>query len=84
MIVDAATAIGTETSSRNSEVIHAGIYYPAGTLKTKLCVEGRQLLYAFCRTFEVEARAIGKLIVATTDGEIPSSRLCEKPPLPMA
>lgn len=71
MIVDAATAIGTETSSRNSEVIHAGIYYPAGTLKTKLCVEGRQLLYAFCSDFGIEARAIGKLIVATTDGEIP-------------
>ncbi len=71
MIVDAAPGIGTETSSRNSDVIHAGIYYPPGTLKAKLCVEGRHLLYEFCRDWGVEARAIGKLIVATTDAEIP-------------
>lgn len=71
MIVEAAAEIGTETSSRNSEVIHAGIYYQAGTLKTRLCIEGRHMLYEFCRDFGVEARAIGKLIVATTEAEIP-------------
>ena len=70
MIVDTAADIGTETSSRNSEVVHAGIYYPAGTLKAELCVEGRRLLYEFCRDWGVDARAIGKLIVATTEAEI--------------
>ena len=71
MIVDTAADIGTETSSRNSEVVHAGIYYPAGTLKAALCVEGRRLLYEFCRDWGVDAHAIGKLIVATTEAEIP-------------
>lgn len=71
MIVEAAEAIGTETSARNSEVIHAGLYYPADTLKSKLCVEGRPLLYRFCHDFGVEAPAIGKLIVATADAEVP-------------
>lgn len=49
IIVEAADRIGSVTSSRNSEVIHAGIYYPAGSLMARLCVEGRALLYAYCR-----------------------------------
>lgn len=64
VIVEAANAIGTETSSRNSEVIHAGIYYEPESLKARLCVEGRDRLYAYCDERGVPYRACGKLIVA--------------------
>jgi len=69
LVLERASAIGTGTSSRNSEVIHAGIYYPQGSLKARLCVEGRRMLYAYCRDRGVACRQSGKLIVATSPGE---------------
>ena len=65
LVLERAETIGAETSSRNSEVIHAGIYYPANSLKARLCVAGREALYAYCRDRGVPHRRSGKLIVAT-------------------
>jgi L-2-hydroxyglutarate oxidase LhgO len=62
---------GLETSTHNSGVIHGGLYYPAGTLKSQLCIEGRPRLYEFCRTHNVAHEKCGKLIVATDDSEVP-------------
>jgi L-2-hydroxyglutarate oxidase LhgO len=70
IILESADAIGTGTSSRNSEVIHAGIYYPKGSLKALMCVRGRHLLYEYCQSHGVEHRRIGKLLVATTDDQL--------------
>jgi len=69
VVLEAADAIGTETSSRNSEVIHAGIYYPAGSLKARLCVEGKHFLYAYCSERGIPHRRCGKMIVATRPGQ---------------
>jgi L-2-hydroxyglutarate oxidase LhgO len=69
LVLEAAEGIGTETSSRNSEVIHAGIYYPAGSLMARFCVAGRRALYAFCADHGVPHSNCGKLIVATSAAE---------------
>jgi L-2-hydroxyglutarate oxidase LhgO len=70
IVVEAARTIGTETSSRNSEVIHAGIYYPEQSLKARLCVAGRQALYGYCQERPIPHRACGKLIIAIEPSQI--------------
>jgi L-2-hydroxyglutarate oxidase LhgO len=70
MLLEAENAIGTGTSSRNSEVIHAGIYYPAGSLKAQLCVQGKALLYAYCAERSVGHQRCGKLIVANAPEQV--------------
>ena len=72
VLVERNGRLGEETSSRNSEVIHAGIYYPPGSLKTELCIEGRLRLLAFCEAERVPHSLVGKLIVACADDERPA------------
>ncbi len=71
IVLEAADMIGSETSSRNSEVIHAGIYYPTGSFKAKACVEGKHFLYDYCAERGVPHKRIGKLIVASGESELP-------------
>jgi L-2-hydroxyglutarate oxidase LhgO len=71
LILERENAFGTSTSSRNSEVIHAGIYYPQGSLKARLCVAGKQQLYDYCERYGVDYRRCGKLIVATSTAQEP-------------
>src|ERR1700746_974978 len=71
LVLERAYTIGFETSSRNSEVIHGGLYYPKGSLKARSCVEGRERLYTYCREHGVPHAQLGKLIVATSEEEIP-------------
>ena len=70
LVIEAASAIGTGTSSRNSEVIHAGMYYPTGSLRHRMCVEGRRLLYPYLEARGVAHQKRGKLIVVTSDADI--------------
>src|SRR6202142_1353974 len=70
VVAEAANAIGTGISSRNSEVIHAGMYYATGTLRGRHCVRGRRMLYEFCASHGVPHRKCGKLIVATNAAEL--------------
>jgi len=69
VVLEKNDSFGQETSSRNSEVIHAGIYYPKEFLKSRLCLQGNRLLYAWCKKHDVPHRRIGKLIVATNEEE---------------
>src|SRR5450756_1549267 len=71
MVLEGASAIGTGTSSRNSEVIHAGIYYPKDSLKARLCVQGKRLLYDYCAERGIGHQRCGKLLVATTPEQVP-------------
>lgn len=70
MVLEGASAIGTGTSSRNSEVIHAGIYYPRDSLKARLCVQGKRLLYDYCAERGIGHQRCGKLLVATTPEQV--------------
>ena len=72
VVLEAAEAIGTVMSSRNSEVIHAGIYYEKDSLKARLCVKGRDMLYAYCAERGIAHRRCGKLLVATAAAEVPA------------
>ena len=71
VVLEKERAIGQGVSSRNSEVVHGGLYYPTGSLKARFCVAGRRALYAFCDAHQVAYRRCGKLVVATEAGEIP-------------
>ena len=70
ILLERENAFGTISSARNSEVIHAGIYYPKDSLKAKLCVEGNHLLYEYCRSHQVATQPYGKLIVASDDSQL--------------
>jgi len=70
IVLETEKTFGTQTSSRNSEVIHAGIYYPTGSLKAQTCVSGKVLLYDYCRQHKVDFQRLGKLIVAITSEQI--------------
>ena len=78
VVAEAANAIGTGISSRNSEVIHGGMYYPTGTLRGRHCVRGRRMLYAFCASHGVPHKKCGKLIVATNQAELEKIQAIEK------
>ena len=67
IVAEATGGIGNGVSSRNSEVIHAGMYYPTGSLRARHCVEGRRMLYEFCASHGVPHRKCGKLIVAVDE-----------------
>ncbi|MEJ6002949.1 NAD(P)/FAD-dependent oxidoreductase [Paucibacter soli] len=74
LVLERENAIGQGVSSRNSEVIHAGLYYPPGSLKARLCVRGKQLLYEFCTSHQVAHRRCGKLVVATDPAQLAGLR----------
>ena len=74
VVLEQHSAVGTETSSRNSEVIHSGIYYPPGSLRAKLCVRGKQMLYDFARSNAIAHTATSKLLVATATSQLPKLR----------
>jgi len=72
LILESEDAFGTATSSRNSEVIHAGIFYAHGSLKERLCIEGRDKLYAFCEEYGVTCKKTTKLVYVSTEAELPA------------
>ncbi len=88
MVLEAGGGIGGGVSSRNSEVIHAGLYYPPGSLKARACIAGKEKLYAYCAARGVPHRRVGKLIVATQEAQVPelekiraNARACGMPTL---
>jgi L-2-hydroxyglutarate oxidase LhgO len=75
LVIDKASRYGSETSSRNSEVVHAGLYYPQDSLKAKLCVQGRNMMYSYCDSRSISYNRCGKLIVATEKDQVGSTLL---------
>src|ERR1700682_3565298 len=71
IVAEAASAIGTGTSSRNSEVIHAGLYYPTGSKRALHCPRARRMLYAYCESHGIPHRKLGKFFIVTRDADIP-------------
>src|SRR4030081_995086 len=84
IVLDEAEGIGTVTSSRNSEVIHAGIYYRAGSLMAQMCVSGRRALYQYCADHGIPHRNCGKLIAPPTPKEPKSCNRSARMPKPTA
>ena len=84
IVLEAQETIGTETSSRNSEIVHAGIYHPKGSNMARLCVQGRRMLYRYCDDRGVPYNKCGKLIVATTEPETETLARSKHAPRPMA
>src|SRR3546814_20596161 len=78
IVLESADMIGTGTSSRNSEVIHAGIYYPTGSFKARACVAGKHALYDYCAAHGVPHKRIGKVIVASAESEIPKLKALQE------
>ncbi|MDO8489045.1 MAG: NAD(P)/FAD-dependent oxidoreductase [Candidatus Omnitrophota bacterium] len=79
LVLEKADSFGRETSSRNSEVIHGGMYYPTGSLKANLCTEGRRLLYEICRKQNISYKKTGKLIIAVENEELAAlDRICKQ------
>ena len=78
LVLESADSFGTATSARNSEVIHAGIYYPQGSLKARLCVQGKEMLYAYCAERGIAHQRCGKLIVATSAGQVEELRAIQQ------
>lgn len=72
LIIESEATFGTQTSARNSEVIHAGLYYPVNSLKAVLCVRGKELLYRYCAERGIPHRRLGKLLIATDESELPA------------
>ena len=70
LLIESHNQFGSETSSRNSEVIHAGIYYPENSLKAELCIQGSKQLYSFCQQYSVPHKRIGKMIIASDDNDV--------------
>ncbi|XSG82649.1 MAG: NAD(P)/FAD-dependent oxidoreductase [Methyloligella sp. ZOD6] len=75
LLLERHASIGMEASSRNSEVIHAGLYYPPGSLRAKLCVQGRRMLYDYAKERSIPMQRCGKIIVATSAAEIPNLKM---------
>ncbi|OXG23321.1 FAD dependent oxidoreductase [Cryptococcus neoformans Tu401-1] len=70
-LVERRGQLGQETTARNSEVIHSGIYYPLGSVKSRLCIQGRDMLYRRCEQFDIGHKRTGKIVVATSDSQVP-------------